>query len=179
MIHPNWPIVMYSHIVCSVSNVQVRHKFCFSNFFFDYRETLPVHTAFVHSWILIFLENISQLGQMSKIDSADVLRQIKWNVCLEISKCSRQVLSCTDFKPSPRAIIFLPLNISNFSLCWNRFLRPTQTSHINTVIIRRKTLIQVSFGSPAMLFKLIYSPGCSTQITSMKYQLTRENTYHS
>ena len=68
----------------------------------------------------------------------------------------------------------LPLSESNLSLWWKRFLRRTQTNGIKTVIIGRKTLIQASFGSPAMLFKLIYSPARSAQITLMKFNLTRE-----
>ena len=60
---------------------------------------------------------------------------------------------------------------------WNRFLCWTQTNRIKTVIIERKTLIQALFESPAMLFKLIHSPARSAQITLMKSNLTRENTY--
>lgn len=48
---------------------------------------------------------------------------------------------------------------------------------IKTVVIGRKTLIQASFESPAMLFKLIHPPARSAQITLMKFNLTRENTF--
>ena len=32
--------------------------------------------------------------------------------------------------------------------------------------------------SPAILFKLLYSRACTPQITNVKYNLPRENTYH-
>jgi len=53
-----------------------------------------------------------------------------------------------------------------------------QTNRITMVITGKKTLIQASFGSPAMLIKLIYWSVRCAQIMLMKFDLTRENTYH-
>ena len=120
------------------------------------------------------------------------------NVCLELRKCSRQMLPawwlpcsqaptryflllhiffCEWWKYASVTIL-LPLRTRNLSLCWSRFLRRTQTNRIKTVIIGRRTLIQALFESPAMLFKLIHSPARSTQITLLTFNLTLENTYH-
>ena len=63
---------------------------------------------------------------------------------------------------------------TNLSLCWNRFLRRTQTNRIKTVTTGRRTLIQASFEFPTMLFKLIPSPARSAQITLLKFNLTRD-----
>ena len=72
--------------------------------------------------------------------------------------------------------VYFSLRMMKTSLCYQSPASKcqTQTNRIKTVIIGRKTLIQASFGSPAMLFKLIYSPARSAQITLMKFNLTRE-----
>ena len=88
--------------------------------------------------------------------------------------------SGNDENTPPLITILLPLiRARNLGLCWNRFLRRTQTNRIKTVIIGRKTLIQASFESPATLFKLITdslaSALCSNYVN--EFNLTRENTY--
>jgi len=126
--------------------------------------------------------------------------QINWNVCLEIRKCSRQILfvywfrsicsnqNCglskthatfllqqilCECKKYASVLLLLPLIVSNLSLCWNRFLRRMKTNGINTVITRR-THMWASSASPAIiqtnLFSRVLSSNYLNEIQSYSWK---------